>query len=112
MNKEEILRLLKGVFIGGLSAVGALFAGIYSFALLGQESVQYLNLIISLVAFIFFCFLSLSATGFWGRWGMVLFFTVSPVILIIDYEINPFFPIGVILFALLCYALRSNQKNA
>ncbi|WP_371195580.1 hypothetical protein [Glaciecola sp. SC05] len=112
MNKEDILRLLKGVFIGGLSAVGALFAGIHSFVLLGQDNVQYLNLIISLVAFLFFCLLSLWATGFWGRWGMVLFFVISPVVLIIDYEINPFFPIGVILFASVCYALRSNQKNA
>ena len=39
------------------------------------------------------------ATGFWGRLPIAFLFGVGPLLVIVDYVANPFFPSGVLLIA-------------
>jgi hypothetical protein len=112
MESGDIKRLLKGVLIGGLGAVLTLSSALALFYFVTQNVVEYSKLIASITSLVMFSLFTVWATGFWGRWGMILFFILAPVALIIDFTINPLFPAGVILFAALCFALRSTRHNA
>ena len=112
MESGEIRRLLKGIFIGGLGAVLALSSAIAIVYFTTQDVVEYLKIVAAITSLITFSLFTVWATGFWGRWGMILFFILAPLALIIDFTINPLFPSGVILFAGLCFALKSPQHNA
>ena len=111
-RSSDVKRFLKGVFVGGFSAVVALFALMMSIALSSQPEIEYFNLTAALIVLVASSALAVWATGFWGRWGMILFFILAPVILVVDFSMNPLFPAGTIIFAMICYgskwALKSN----
>lgn len=115
MNEQsEIKRLLKGVFVGGLSAVVSLIATMALVGIAGQEQVEYSALATASGVLIISVPLTVWGAGFWGRWGMVLFFLVAPIVIVLDWSMNPLFPSGVILLAAVCYGLFSKRasKNA
>jgi hypothetical protein len=62
------------------------------------------------VAFILSVLLTLWGEGFWGRWGLILFFALLPIVLITDLTINPFFPLGTIIVAAICYWPKKQSK--
>ena len=103
---SDIKRLIKGVFVGGLFAVVSLFALVYFFALMSQPKVEYLKLFCTLAVLFIASTLAVWGAGFWGRWGMILFFIIAPVILILDFSLNPLFPLGIIVFAAACYKAK------
>jgi hypothetical protein len=62
------------------------------------------------VAFVISTLLTLWGAGFWGRWGLVIFFAFLPIVMIADVTINPFFPLGTILVATVCYWPKKQSK--
>jgi hypothetical protein len=108
---SDVKRIIRGVLGGGLSAVVTLFALMVTFAVATNEPVKYPELALTVATLIAGSLVTIWATGFWGRWGMALFFISVPVAIIIDYTINPLFPLGVIVFASLCYGARKASSG-
>jgi hypothetical protein len=100
MNEHISKRFWKGVLLGGPMAAGMLFSLIAFVGMYGNEG-QYeaWQLVTALTAFAVFLLGTLWATGFWGRWGMLAFFALAPVIVVADFAVNPYAPAGSILLA-------------
>ena len=108
--KSEAATFFKGVFLGGFFSLVAFGFLIGLIVQLEQESTELANVV--------FCSIGLGASGlatlwgagFWGRWWLVGFFAFAPVILIVDFTINPLYPAGTIIIAVLC-SLKKGHKN-
>jgi hypothetical protein len=114
-TKSNVSHLLKAVLIGGLFAVLTLAALVtFLIAVSADEGPNSLIATFSALATIGLSLATLWATGFWGRWGLAIFFALAPVILILDFTINPFFPVGTILAAGLLYGAfrRVDEANS
>ena len=110
---SNVLKFLKGALLGGLFAVIGLFALLATFAVLSKEPLAYAELTLAITTLVLSALATAWAAGFWGNWGMVLFFLAAPVVLIVDFAINPFFPAGVLIVASVAYgARRKNEANA
>ncbi|WP_020413266.1 hypothetical protein [Microbulbifer variabilis] len=111
-DSNDTKRFLKGVLIGGPLAIVTLGALIAVIVTIASPPINLLNLAMSIVTLVAAGMATTWATGFWGRWGMVLFFILAPVLVTLDFSINPLFPTGVIVVASLFYGakyvLRSN----
>jgi len=111
--KNDKIRFLFAVTVGGVFAVSTLLASVSAASVFMQEKVVYADAVLSCVLVIIFALLTVWATGFWGKWGMVLFFLFAPLSIVLDATLNPFFPLGVIVFASLCFGLfKSRGRNA
>ncbi|WP_371193260.1 hypothetical protein [Glaciecola sp. SC05] len=109
MTKVDLILLCKGIFLGGLGSVGSL-ASILALVYLSRYDPLDMGLIFITVFALAICLmLSLWATGFWKHWGMLLFFLICPIALVVDYSFNPLFPMGVIGFSALCYAFKPTK---
>lgn len=108
---SDIKRLIKGIFVGGLFAVVSMFALIYFLALMSQPKVEYLKLFCAFAVLLIASLLAVWGAGFWGRWGMILFFIIAPVVLVVDYSLNPLFPLGTVVFAAACYKKLALSTN-
>lgn len=100
---KETKRFLKAVFVGGPLAIVTLGAFVAVIAIAGSSPIDYLYLIMNVVVLAMASIATVWATGFWGRWGMIVFFTLAPVLIVIDFSINPLFPSGVIAVASILY---------
>jgi hypothetical protein len=112
--KSNAIRLAKGVLLGGMFAILTLAALVTFFVLLfAEDTSNYLFVAVSGIAVIGLSLATLWATGFWGRWGLAVFFALAPVVIILDSTINPFFPAGTVLAASVSYGLfrRSSSSN-
>ncbi|WNC66858.1 hypothetical protein RI845_09930 [Thalassotalea nanhaiensis] len=110
--EKDVKRFLLAFFVGGIFAVITLFALIFAFTSAASTPIDLTSTIVSSLVLVASSLITVWATGFWGRWGMILFFVTAPVVLIIDSSINPLFPSGTILFASLCYGFkRRNNKT-
>lgn len=49
------------------------------------------------------------ATGFWGRLPMALMFGVAPLLLVVDFVANPFFPSGAVFVAVAALGMNSRR---
>jgi|GEM_PF-6383009 len=99
----EAIKFIKGVLIGGLFSLISLGLLIGLFVEAMNEELNVLMLLSLSIAFVVSVLLTLWGAGFWGRWGLILFFAFLPVVLIADATINPFFPLGAIIVAAVCY---------
>jgi len=100
---SDVMKFFKGVFIGGTISLISLGFLVGIFIEATKENIETLSLTSYFVGFIVSTLLTLWGAGFWGRWGLFLFFALLPIVLITDFTINPFFPLGVILVATGCY---------
>lgn len=109
----NVSRVLKGVVIGGFFAILCLVALVTLFvAVSDDEGPNYLLAFLSATGVVVFSLATIRFTGFWDKWGMAAFFALAPVILVLDFTINPYFPAGTILAAGLFYgALRDEGKT-
>jgi len=109
----NVSRVLKAVVIGGFFAILCLVALVTLFiAVSGDEGPNYFLAILCAIAVVVFSLATIWFTGFWGRSGMAVFFALAPMILVLDFTINPYFPAGTILAAGLFYgALRDEGKT-
>jgi hypothetical protein len=109
--KSEAVKFFKGVFLGGFFSLVAFGFLIGLIVQLDQESIE--------LAYVVLCAIGLGASGvaalwgagFWGRWWLVGFFAFAPAILIVDFTLNPFYPSGTIIIAVLC-SLKKGYKSA
>lgn len=108
---KDVKRFLIAFFIGGTFVVITLFAYIFIFISLNKDPIDMATLLISSVVLVASSLMTVWTTGFWGRWGMILFFITAPVVLITDSSINPLFPIGTIIFASLCYGFKWHKRK-
>ena len=92
--RNEAIRLAKGILVGGLFAVITLFALIYVVVSFNQEPIDLMGLAISIQVLLASTLVTVWATGFWGRWAMTLFFVSAPIVVTVDFAINPLFPPG------------------
>jgi len=109
-NEMSMPRIIFAILGGGIFALASLFSLVAVVAVVGQEPFSILEAIIPIVALTIFPLLTIWAAGFWGRWGMILFFAVAPIAIVIDASTNPLFPVGVLLLAGVCYG-ASNVKH-
>lgn len=112
-SKKDIKRFLLAISVGGISAVACLFSLMALVAILSQDKLQVFEIALAVSSLAFFSLLTVWATGFWGQWGMIVFFILAPVVLVFDYAVDPIFPFGTIVFASACYGLyKGGRKNA
>ncbi len=110
--EKDVKRFLLAFFVGGIFAVVTLFALIFIFTSATSTPIDLTSLLVSSIVLVASSLITVLATGFWGRWGMILFFLTAPVVLIIDSSVNPLFPSGTILFASLCYGVKWQNSKA
>lgn len=104
-SSSNVKRLLIGALGGGLLSVVALFALMLLYAQISSVERPVVSILITAAVFVASSLGVLWATGFWGRWGMAIFFAILPVLLVIDFSLNPFFPFGVVLVAAICSSI-------
>lgn len=100
MNQSGLWRFARAVLLAGpllVLSLGALAFGI--FALLSPNQVPAWQILLAWALVPFGLAGVLWLAGFWGRWSLALFFLLAPLLIVVDYAINPFFPVGVILAA-------------
>ena len=99
--------------MGGMFAILTLAALVTFFvSVSAEESLNYVLVALSGIAVFGLALATLWATGFWGRWGLAIFFALAPVIIVLDSAINPFFPAGALAAASLSYGLfRGSSKS-
>lgn len=100
--KEEALKFLKGVFIGGFFSLVSLCFLVALIIQLAPENRSVFWLVVFSFGLACSSLGALWGAGFWGRWGLVLFFAFAPIVLITDFSLNPFFPSGTIFIAVVC----------
>lgn len=104
-------RLLRGVFLGGLFAVLGLVALVSLLISVAKDNgPDYLFAGLSGLAAICLSLATLWATGLWGSWGLAIFFALAPVVILIDFSINPYFPLGAVLAASLLHKMLRSPK--
>ena len=112
MNKSDLVRLAKGVLIGGPLVVVACVSFTLALAYaIGDLSQNLLFVIIALSVFVLSLIGSLCFTGFWGRWGLLVFFPLAPFIILVDHAFNPLYPAGTVLIAILFMSLPARLKS-
>lgn len=111
-TENNVARLLRGVILGGLFAVLNLIALVTLVISVSPDSPSYPRAALSGLAVVGLSLATIWATGFWGRWGLAVFFSLAPVILILDFTINPLFPVGTILAAGLLYGTCQHTAKA
>ncbi len=111
MQRLETRRLVKTILLGTplaivmLVSVAAAFA--YAFHLPDDAGPFVLAVAVSVASVLGLMWV----TGFWGRWGILALFLIAPVIVVIDFEVNPVFPAGSIAFTIACLALFPDKSS-
>jgi len=107
-------RFLKALLIGGPMAVGMFFSLVAFVGMYGNnELYEVRHLAITLISFLIFLLATFWATGFWGRWGMLVFFMFAPLILVVDFTVNPLAPVGsIIVSSIFLWLTESKGKGS
>jgi len=108
--KIEAITFFKGVFLGGFFSLVAFGCLIGLIIQLDQESSELVNVILCAIGLGASSLAALWGAGFWKRWWLVGLFAFAPVILIVDFTLNPFFPVGTIIVAVLCSFNQGNKS--
>ena len=112
MAKRDALRLLRTLILGAplvmLMLLSMVFLGI---ALADHPERRLLELIAAVAVFVSSLMGLLWATGWWGRWLMVVFLVAAPLVVVLDFAINPLFPVGAVLFGAVCLAAFSIRRS-
>ena len=109
--KIEAVTFLKRVFLGGFFSLVAFGFLMELMVLLGQENINLASLAPCLIGLVASGLATLWGAGFWGRWWLVGFFVFAPVIIVTDFTLNPFFPTGTIMIAVLCNQFKGCKSE-
>ncbi len=108
---QNLVKFLRGVFVGGFFALVSL--GFFIALVLQLQSDQRSNFFLVTIIVGIGCssLAALWGAGLWGHWLLLLFFALLPIVLIVDFSLNPLFPAGSILMAsVLCWPQRKKQN--
>ena len=94
-------QFLKALFIGGPLIVAGLVS-LVVFVGLALNDAPLWKLFLCFIFGVSFLYTALWVTGFWGKWGMILFFTLAPLVVLMDFAVNPVAPLGSIVFGIVC----------
>uniref|UniRef100_UPI002FDF84A7 hypothetical protein n=1 Tax=Alteromonas sp. S167 TaxID=3117402 RepID=UPI002FDF84A7 len=109
--KSEAVTFFKGVFLGGFFSLVAFGFLLGLIVQLDQKSTDLASVVLCSIGLVVFSLATLWGAGFWGRWWLVGFFAFAPVILIVDFTLNPFFPAGTIIIAVLCSSKKGRKSE-
>ena len=91
----------------------ALLSGIAIYTeIVVSDNTNLLWLGLSIATYILSLLGTLWATGFWGNWGLLVFFGLAPVIILLDQTLNPLFPSGTLVAAFATHRLFRKKATS
>ena len=110
--EADAKRIIVALLLGAPFLIAALFFGTMGISfLLAYPEFSIGKPVIFLLASAVCFLVSLYATGFWGRWWILGFFMLAPTVIVVDFQVNPFFPAGAIAIGLLALGASSRQRG-